>query len=190
MLDLYERDKTGVLELNVEPGYSGPTPLASRPDRNFTTINAVLYYPFSRGRTHIVSNHPGTPPLPDPNYWAHPLDVAGHVAGMQLSRRRVRTWDGYWIDDDTGVEQWARGVVASDNHEVGSMSMMPMELGGVVDNDFKVYGIGNVRVVDASVIPMPISAHTMSTVYMIGEMIPPELIITSSKAADIILRGL
>ncbi|KAG2015041.1 mala s 12 allergen [Coprinopsis cinerea AmutBmut pab1-1] len=91
MLDLYERDKTGVLELNVEPGYSGPTPLASRPDRNFTTINAVLYYPFSRGRTHIVSNHPGTPPLPDPNYWAHPLDVAGHVAGMQLSRRQLRS---------------------------------------------------------------------------------------------------
>ena len=42
---------------------------------------------------------------------------------------------------------WARKVAASDNHVVGTLAMMPKELGGVVDTRMKMYGIENVRVV-------------------------------------------
>ena len=48
---------------------------------------------------------------------------------------------------DAQIEEWLRTVVASDNHEVGSMAMLPQELGGVVDTSLKVYGTRNVRVV-------------------------------------------
>jgi len=53
--------------------------------------------------------------------------------------------------------------------------MMLKELGGVVDSNLKVYGVGNVRVVDASVMPTQVSGHLSSTIYAIAE-----------KAADII----
>ena len=46
---------------------------------------------------------------------------------------------------------------------------------GVVDSDLKVYDTANVRVVDASVLALQVSAHLSSTLYGIAE-----------KAADII----
>lgn len=55
--------------------------------------------------------------------------------------------------------------------------MMPKEVGGVVDTSLKVYGISNIRVVDASVIPFQVCGHLQSTVYAVAE-----------RAADII-RG-
>jgi hypothetical protein len=37
--------------------------------------------------------------------------------------------------------------------------MLPLEQGGVVDTDLRVYGLANVRVADASVFPMQFAAH-------------------------------
>lgn len=47
--------------------------------------------------------------------------------------------------------------------------MMPRELGGVVDPELKVYGTSNVRVVDASVLPMQVSGHLTATLYAVAE---------------------
>ncbi|KAJ7208131.1 alcohol oxidase [Mycena rebaudengoi] len=105
---------------------------------------------------HITSSNPLTPPAVDPAYWSHPIDIAAQQPGVEK-------------DTDAKIEDWLRSVVASDNHEVGSLSMMPRSLGGVIDTSLKVYGTANVRVADASVIPFPLSAHLSSTVYMIGE---------------------
>ena len=47
--------------------------------------------------------------------------------------------------------------------------MLPKDKGGVVDPQLKVYGTSNLRVIDASVIPIHISAHIQSTVVGIAE---------------------
>ena len=46
---------------------------------------------------------------------------------------------------------------------------------GVVDPRFKIYGLTNVRVVDASVIPLTTGVAIQSTVYAIAEKVGPHL---------------
>lgn len=54
-------------------------------------------------------------------------------------------------------------------HEIGTSAMMRRDLGGVVDAHLVVYDTANVRVVDASVIPLQLSAHLSSTLYGVAE---------------------
>ena len=83
-------------------------------------------------------------------------------------------------------------------HPIGTASMLPQSLGGVVDPNLRVYGVQGVRVVgklffnrvsttvlalrcivsyhtffmaDASIIPFQLSAHLSSTVYGIAEKV-------------------
>jgi choline dehydrogenase-like flavoprotein len=154
LLDLWDRNRAAPIEINVEPGYSGPTPFAQRPQVKFTSMNAVLFGPFSRGRTHINSSDPFQATALDPAYYAHPLDFETHVKGIELSRTMLRMppldsiYEGECEPGDgNDVRIWAREVAASDNHVVGSLAMMPKELGGVVDTRMRIYGIENVRVV-------------------------------------------
>ncbi|KAF9256135.1 alcohol oxidase [Marasmius fiardii PR-910] len=166
----------------------GGTAANQRPKRNYTTLVVVLYAPLARGRSHIGSSSPFVSPLIDPAFWSHPLDVTAHIAGLKLGRKMLGSppldsinegefEPGLNVTSDEDVEKFMRSGSSSDFHPVGTMAMMPKDLGGVVDTELRVYGTRNVRVVDASIIPFPLSAHISSTVYMIGE-----------KAAEIIKK--
>ena len=66
-------------------------------------------------------------------------------------------------------------LVISNAHPMGTAAMMSRELGGVLDPTLTVYGAANLRVVDASVLPIQVSGHTIATLYAVAE-----------RAADII----
>jgi choline dehydrogenase-like flavoprotein len=51
-------------------------------------------------------------------------------------------------------------------------------MGKVVDNNLLVYGVNGLRVVDASILPVPIAGHLQACVYALAE-----------QAADIIIEG-
>jgi choline dehydrogenase len=63
------------------------------------------------------------------------------------------------------------------HHACGTCAMKPEDQDGVVDGRFRVHGIANLRVVDASIFPRIPGYFIVTSVYMIAE-----------KAADVILR--
>ncbi|KAM0194954.1 hypothetical protein ACHAPC_000770 [Botrytis cinerea] len=69
----------------------------------------------------------------------------------------------------------ARAIAPSFAHPSGTCALGKRELGGCVDRDLLVFGLRNVRVVDASVMPIIPATHLQLTVYAVAE-----------KAADII----
>jgi choline dehydrogenase len=63
------------------------------------------------------------------------------------------------------------GITPTEYHPSGTCAMLPRELGGVVDETLKVYDVGGLRIVDASVIPTLPGANTCQTVYAIAEKV-------------------
>ncbi|KAF8831624.1 hypothetical protein HHX47_DHR1000622 [Lentinula edodes] len=144
---------------------------------------------FSRGSVHIGSADPLAAPLIDPNFFQFTIDKEVVVKGTQIARNVTQTaplssFIKTPINPSTNVtseadfEQFVLENVGTEWHPVGTASLGPQGAGGVVNDNLIVYGTSNLRVVDASVIPLQIASHIQSTVYAIAE-----------KAADIIKSG-
>lgn len=71
--------------------------------------------------------------------------------------------------DLEAAKQYARANLISMWHFAGTCSMLPREKGGVVDDRLRVYGVENLRVVDASAIPLISTANIQATVYAFAE---------------------
>lgn len=73
--------------------------------------------------------------------------------------------------DDDPLRDWAVDSTMTDWHPVGTCAMGGRGgVGaGVVDERLRVYGVKGLRVADASVMPLQISAHLQATVYAIAE---------------------
>jgi choline dehydrogenase-like flavoprotein len=101
-----------------------------------------------------------------------------------LNNTRTATFGATEFAPGTAVttdEQWAdyitESLSPSEFHPVGTCAMMPRELGGVVNEELKVYGVQGLRVVDASVMPTLVGANTCQTVYAIAEKVRYKLLI-------------
>lgn len=141
--------------------------------------------PFSRGNVHINSTDMTAPPRINPNFFQQDWDGKVQVATARLVRKFLATepvsnivnastitpsFDE--LPEDASDEAWLAWIKANygpNYHPLGTCAMLPKEKGGVVDNDFKVYGTRNVRVVDASVIPLQVAGHLTSALYGIAE---------------------
>ncbi|KAJ5125665.1 glucose-methanol-choline (gmc) oxidoreductase [Penicillium atrosanguineum] len=148
-------------------------------------LGAITSFPFSRGSTHISSADFDAIPTVNPGFLSNKMD-------LEILARHVRTLHELPTSDSLkrffqqpesslpGLEEIKNKLRASaltTNHSCGTTAMLPRSDGGVVDQDLKVYGTTNLRVVDASVFPLISHANPMATVYAVAE-----------KAADII-RG-
>ncbi|KAJ7636186.1 GMC oxidoreductase [Roridomyces roridus] len=186
-LDALRDDTTPDFEVVAFPGFKSPVSTPDPAKRYFTMVT-VLNHPFSRGTIHAKSADPLDHPSIDPRYFENDFDLELHVQHIKYIRglaatepmksaivREVDPGPEYISDED--IREYIKKYHWTTWHTIGSCSMLPKEKNGVVDPELKVYGTTNLRVVDLSVIPLHIAAHTQTTVYMIAE-----------KAVDII-RG-
>lgn len=143
-----------------------------------------LLMPFSRGNVHITSPDPKVFPAINPNFFLVSFDLDVQVAIAKWTRKFWATepmkslvvsevTPGFDVlpanATDAEWAQWIKTSTASNSHPLGTAAMLPRELGGVVDERLRVYGTGNVRVVDASVMPFQVSGHLSGTIYAIAE---------------------
>ncbi|KAJ3767556.1 alcohol oxidase [Lentinula raphanica] len=175
-----------VVELFYDTGYP-----------NDIGIDLWQLLPFSRGNVSITTNNPFTKPTVNVNYFGVDWDLDVQIGSARLARRIIdssplsslstgetnpgtrvvpnnngdygsdASWKSWILDPSAGF--------SAVSHPIGTAAMMRQDLGGVVDASLKIYNTTNVRVVDASILPMQVSAHLSATLYGVAE-----------KAADII----
>lgn len=137
----------------------------------------------SRGSAHIRTNNPWDHPVVNPSYFGHPLDLTIQTAVTEQTRKVYQTQpltqyvqQEVTPGDDVAQgatlaewEGWVKQTFTSVWHYIATLAMMKEEFGGVVDSRLKIYGIENVRAIDASVLPIQLSAHLSSSLYGIAE---------------------
>lgn len=101
---------------------------------------------------------------------ARQLQVAEQIIGHSepLARHLKPRQDRWHIIPH--AKEYVRRTVDGSHHYVGTCSMMARHLGGVVDERLRVHGCSNLRVCDASVVPLQPTANTQAVVYGLAEL--------------------
>lgn len=131
----------------------------------------------NRGRVFLKSADPNDLPEIEPNMLEHPDDLNAMVSMMQFADDLAKTgpmreFYGERIDPGPGVDeaQYARVTYDSFHHGVGTCMMGPAsDPMSVVDDRLRLHGIVNLRVADASVVPVIPHSPTNYMSIMIGE---------------------
>ncbi|KAI0884269.1 oxidoreductase [Annulohypoxylon maeteangense] len=146
-------------------------------------LAGILSHPTSRGSVHIQSSNVSDVPAIDPNYLSNPVDIeifAEHMLYLQslasasplselLKRPPKPSRAISHLADLEGAKDYIRIRAASMWHPAGTCPMLPEEIGGVVDSHLRVHGVKNLRVVDASIVPVLPPGNLQSTVYAVAE---------------------
>lgn len=159
------------------------------------TILPMLMHPKSIGHLELKSKNPYNHPRFYGNYLSDPdnIDIKTLIVAIkeiiELSRTSAFQKYGSKLHDIKipGCEQYEfasdeywecaiRHIATTLHHQVGTCKMGPKkDPMAVVDNRCRVHGIKNLRVVDTSVIPFALTAHTNAPAYMVGEKIAHEI---------------
>ncbi|KAI1621769.1 putative choline dehydrogenase [Exophiala viscosa] len=169
----------GSVEYIMDHGNFSPV-FKGEKGKKYATLMQVLQYPYSRGSIHINTAAPSSKPLIDPKYYEGEgeIDYEVMVEAQKFGDKICRTSPMNSIvvkrvyppeEPEVDWNSWMVENTITDWHPVGTCSMLPRKSGGVVDSNLKVYGTTNVRVVDASIFPMQVSAHIQATIYAVAE---------------------
>ncbi|KAJ3035804.1 hypothetical protein HDV00_003384 [Rhizophlyctis rosea] len=176
------------MEIIFSDGYTGqkgyPPPTSPLFGSMYSTLIGVLQHPFSTGSIHISSSNVTDAPILNPAYLSSPYDQFAmlHITKYLRTLASTPPFSTIWETEyepgfdilprnasDAEYNAYVRNVTNTIMHPVGTCAMAPEEEGGVVDEELKVYGTANVRVVDASIMPVLLSAHMQTAVYGIAE---------------------
>ena len=175
LAELFQSKEAGIVEYPIPAAGSG--------------VLVGLEKPLSRGYIAINPQNPQGPPKILYNALTNPIDKSVMAACVRYIRSvwarpelkqfsPVETSPGaqYQTDEELIKKMVELGSIwPTLSHPSGSCAMMPENMGGCVGDDLLFYGVEQLSIVDASILPLVPSQHIQSTMYAVGE-----------KAGDII----
>lgn len=133
------------------------------------------------GEVTLNSSDPLVQPNINLNFFADELDIIAMREGIRFSYDVLTKGDGFkdivvaeypWdmpLDNDEEMRRAVLDRCQTAFHPCGT-NRLSKDIGqGVVDPELKVHGIKNLRVIDASIIPVIPDCRIQNSVYMIGE---------------------
>ncbi|KAI1328988.1 hypothetical protein F5Y16DRAFT_409507 [Xylariaceae sp. FL0255] len=169
------------------PDGSNALPPRDGSEDNYVTVVCLLSHPLSRGSVHVVGTGAEQKLEIDPKFFSHPLDLEVMARHVQFIEQDLAETEplGQWVKPDGKraigspgagalkdlevVKNFIRDRVVGAHHYTGSCSMLPREMGGVVDPQLRVYGTANLHVCDASIIPLTPRTNPQATIYGVAE---------------------
>ncbi len=172
---------------DLRPEKEGQPQLKEIPDG--VTVKVANVRPESRGEIRLASKDPAAAPQVQANYLSAPGDLEAHIRAVRLglkffeapSLKRI-TEDvspNPAASDDELVELFKRWCTTQ-FHPVSSCRMGATPEDSVVDLRLRVWGVENLRVADASVMPHVTSGNTNAPTIMVAER-AAEMIVADYK---------
>ncbi|KAL9602096.1 MAG: hypothetical protein Q9219_002092 [cf. Caloplaca sp. 3 TL-2023] len=155
----------------------------------YATLAAALVAPVSRGNVSISSSDTADQPVINPNWLTSPADEEVAVAGYKRVRavfasQVVREglvigpeyFPGMNVSTDSETLELIRQSFNTLGHASSTCKMgQSNDTEAVVDSQGRVYGVQNLRVVDASSLPLLPPGLPMGTIYMLAEKIADDI---------------
>lgn len=146
------------------------------------TFVLSLMHPFSRGTVRLASTDPFDAPLADSRFLSNPLDIELMIDAVKYAREvaqadalreynPVELLPDADVSSDADIAEFVRENLGILFHPSCTCRAGNFEDGAAVDDQFRVYGVQNLRVVDASVMPLIPASHMQNTVYALAEMV-------------------
>lgn len=151
------------------------------------TVHACNLRPTDRGEVRLASADPMAAPIIDNRFLAtdgniQVMRAAAKIAREIFAQKPLAQFmssefaPGTSKTSDADIDGFIRATAETEYHPVGTCKMGQDDM-AVVDNELRVHGLQNLRVIDASIMPTIVSGNTNAPCSMIAE-----------KAADLILQ--
>jgi 4-pyridoxate dehydrogenase len=174
--------------LNSAPFTARPYTRVAKAYKDGFAFRVVMLHPTSQGRIRLASRDPQAAPKIEHDFLRDPAEWATLRAGIrcvyqlmadsELSQFSAGAIDPPKDDSDAELDRLIAAKSLSTHHPAGTCRMgVNADPWAVVDEDLRVRGVRNLRVVDAAVMPDLVTGNINAAVIMIAE-----------KAADMI-RG-
>lgn len=178
------------IQINFSAGVDGFIPpefITDSAHKDTVIFVPVLARPSSRG-----SVRPLGPTLQDgfsidPGYLTNPIDIKTYLKAVEIVRELASTdalkpfCSKELCPGQSDVEQYLRSYAQTIWHPVGTCSMGQTADHAVVDPSFNVFGVDNLSIVDASVLPSLPSGNPQASIFAMAS-IASQVIATSRSA--------
>lgn len=158
----------------------------------FSTVDAIpgvtlalfdLCQPLSRGSVSLNSADPLAPPVIDFGILSNPSDLDLYIAGFQTYIKNINTAlqaidPSYQLifpdpsilapSETDLLTAFIKESIEANMHFQSHCRMAPLNQGGVVDSQGRVYGVNNLIVADNSIVPQCMDGSPMASAYMIA----------------------
>jgi choline dehydrogenase len=167
-----------VPDLHLFPIVLPLAPAGYQPPQAGFVLAVGVVAPGSRGSIRLASADPAAAPLIDPGFLREPSDIDRLEEGLGLARHAAaalaaqvgasEVWPGPHLRSGAAVRGYIQRTVGSYYHPAGTCRM-GTDPAAVTDPELRVWGIGGLRVADASVMPVIPNAPLNATVLAIAE---------------------